>query len=337
MSRRRRRTLISLAVFLVLVPLLALGFMSGMGRISMGTEMSFDPRLVGGQDQYQGAAYCQTCHEQEYEEWRTSLMANATTEATFEHRQRQLAWMMSPDKCLACHAPLERAGVLSGESISCEVCHGPGRTEMVVPNFCITCHQDGGDFILTTGTEYNESHAPGQGKTCGSCHMPVVDGRPSHYFAGSRSDPESYRDVVIVQDISQEAAGIAVTVRNTVGGHYMPTGSEDKIIYLEVTGYDTTGGVVFKKEHAFQKSVFFMGTIPMQITGDNRLKADEVRRVLIETGERPARVRARITIRPVGLDGERREFVIHEQETTFPKVAAHIDEEASSAHFLFLH
>lgn len=41
------------------------------------------------------------------EEWQSSLMANATTEAAFEHRSRQLAWMMGgPDKCKACHAPI---------------------------------------------------------------------------------------------------------------------------------------------------------------------------------------------------------------------------------------
>jgi hypothetical protein len=322
MSTRLRQVLIALALFLMLMPLLALGFMSAMGRVRMGTEMSFDPRLVAGQDQYQGATYCRTCHEQEYGEWRTSLMANATTEALFEHRSRQLAWMMSPDKCLACHAPLERAGVISGESISCEVCHGPGRTEAVARNFCVVCHGLSEEGILTTGSEYTASPASQQGKTCETCHMPVVDGRPSHRFAGSRSDPESYRGVVIVQDISREADGIAVTVRNTVEGHWLPTGAEVNIIYLEVTGYDAVGDVTFDDEHAFEKSVFFMGTMPMQITGDNRLEAGEVRRVLFETGERPGRVRARIMIRPVGLDGKRREFVIHEQETTFTVAAA---------------
>jgi hypothetical protein len=205
---------------------------------------------------------------------------------------------------------------------------------MVVPNFCIVCHQDSGDFILTTGTEYSESPAAGQGKTCGSCHMPLVDGRSSHRFAGSRADPESYRGVVIVENIALEDGGIAVTVRNTVEGHSLPTGSEDKIIYLEVTGYDAAGGVVYHKEHAFEKSVFFMGTMPMQITGDNRLEAGEVRRVLFETSERPARIEAIIKIKPVGLDGKRREFVIHQEEATFPKAAAHIDEEVTNAHLL---
>ncbi len=152
--------------------------------------------------------------------------------------------------------------------------------------------------------------------------MPLVEGRPSQRFAGSRADPESYRGVVIVESIALEDGGIAVTVKNTVEGHSLPTGSEDKIIYLEVTGYDAARDVIFDDEHAFEKSVFFMGTIPMEITGDNRLEAGEVRRVLFETWERPTSVRARITIRPVGLDGERREFVIHEQETTFPVAAA---------------
>ena len=61
----------------------------------------------------------------------------------------------------------------------------------------------------------------------------------------------------------------------------------------------------------------------MQITGDNRLEAGEVRRLLFETDATLARVEAIVSIRPVGLDGERREFVIHEQEAAFPESAAH--------------
>lgn len=99
---------------------------------------------------------------------------------------------------------------------------------------------------------------------CESCHMPVVEGWRSHRFAGSRGVPESYRGVVIVQDIGREAEGIVVTVRNTVEGHGLPTGAEANIIYLEVTGYDAGGGVAFHKEHTFLKSVFFVGTMPME-------------------------------------------------------------------------
>jgi hypothetical protein len=249
-------------------------------------------------------------------------MANATTEDTFRHRSRQLAWKMTPDKCLARHAPLESAGALSGESISCEVCHGPGGTELVVPMLCVACHQDGGDFILTTGSEYAASPAARQGKTSETCHMPVVDGRSSHHFAGSHAAPESYRGVVTVEDITLVSEGIEVTVRNTVYGHSMPTGSEDKIIYLVVTGYDAGGDTAYREEHAFLKSAFFMGTIPMQITGDNRLEAGEVRRLLFETDETLARVQAIVSIRPAGLDGERREFMIHEMEAAFPESAA---------------
>jgi hypothetical protein len=313
MSTRVRRALIALSLFLMFMPLALFGYMAGMGRAMTPPA----PKFVPGQDQYRGAAYCQTCHPQQYEEWQTSLMANATTEALFEHRSRQLAWMMPQDRCLACHAPLVGQGVEKEESISCEVCHGPGRTEAVVGMFCLACHQGSEDFILTTGSEYGASPAAKRGETCESCHMPEVDGRHSHRFAGSRAYPESYRGVVVVEGIALEDEGIAVTVKNTVDGHSLPTGTEAQIIYLEVTGYDAAGRVVYRQEHAFMKSVFFMGTIPMQITGDNRLEAGEVRRVLFETEERPARLEATIKIKPVGLDGVRREFVVHQQEIVF--------------------
>ncbi len=327
-----RRTLVALSLFFMFMPMGFLGFMGVMGRFRMGREMSFAPKLVGGQDQYRGAAYCQTCHPQQYREWRTSLMGNATTEALFEHRSRQLAWMMPQDWCLACHAPLVGQGVKKEESVSCEVCHGPGRTETVTKNFCIACHTMG--FVLTTPSEYAASPAAQQGKTCESCHMPLVDGHPSHSFVGSRADPESYRGVVTVQTINLEKDGIAVTVKNTVEGHSLPTGAEVNVIYLDVTGYDAAGEVVYRQEHAFLKSVFFMGTMPMQLQSDNRLAASEVRRVFFETQERPVRLEATIMIRPVGLDGERREFVVHRQQATFPQVASHVRGSGSDAHLL---
>lgn len=325
MTTKMRRILIALSLFLMLMPLALLGFMAGWGRVRMEPSA---PRLVAGQEQYQGAAYCQTCHPQQYEEWQTSLMGNATTEALFEHRSRQLAWIMPLGRCLPCHAPLAEMGVKKEESISCEVCHGPGRTEAVAGMFCLACHQDSNDFILTTGSEYGASPAARQGKTCESCHMPVVDGRPSHRFAGSRAYPESYRDVVVVEGIALEdegIEGIAVTVRNTVEGHSLPTGAPENVLFLEVTGYDVAGGVVYRQEYAFQKSVFLVGTAPMEITGDNRLKAGEVRSVLFETDIRPTSVEITVKIRPVGLDGVRREFLVHRQEVSFPQAAAYIE------------
>ena len=60
MSTRLRRTLIALALFLMLIPFVALGGMGGMGRVRMG---SVPPSLVEGQEQYRGAVYCQTCHQ----------------------------------------------------------------------------------------------------------------------------------------------------------------------------------------------------------------------------------------------------------------------------------
>ncbi len=330
-----RRRLVALSLFFMLMPLGFLGVMGGIGRVRMGREISFAPRLVAGQDQYRGAAYCQSCHPQEYREWQNSLMANATTEVLFEHRSRQLAWMMPEDRCLACHAPLVGQGVKKEEGVSCEVCHGPGRTETVTKNFCVACHVPIGS-VLTTN-EYAASPAARQGKTCASCHMPLVDGHPSHSFVGARADPESYRGVVTVESISLEQDGIAVTVKNTVEGHSLPTGEPlDNVIYLDVAGYDASGKVVYRQEHAFLQSVFYMGTMPMQIQSDNRFEAGEVRRVFFETQERPARLEATIMIRPVGLDGERREFVVHRQEAAFPQAAAHVGGSGSDA-YLLLH
>ncbi len=305
----------------MLMPLALLGFMALMSRVRMGPSHD---NLVAGQGQYQGAVYCQPCHPQQFEEWQTSLKANATKEARFKPISRTMAWMMPVDRCQACHAPLVNQGVKKEEGITCEVCHGPERTMTVVRNFCVACHQDSEDFILTTGSEYAASPAAQRGKTCESCHMPMVAGRHSHRFAGSRADPQSYKGVVVVEDIVLEDDGISVTVRNTVEGHSLPTGAEVNIIYLVVTGYDAAGEVIYRQERAFLKSVFFVGTVPMEITGDNRLKAGEVRRVLFETQEKPSRLEATIKIRPLGLDGVRSEFVIHQQEAVFSQASAHI-------------
>lgn len=318
MGRKLRRVVIGLSLFLLLLPLALLGLMAGWGRMRMGAMLGA-PRFVAGAEAYQGAAFCGGCHQAEYDQWRTSLMANATTEAMFAHRSRQLAWMMPPEQCLGCHAPLARTGTgPREEGVSCEVCHGPGRTEVTVRNLCVACHQDRMDFVLTTASEYAASPAAADGRTCESCHMPRVDGVASHHFAGSRAAPDSYAGVVAIEDIALDGESVVVTVRNTVEGHFLPTAAEVNALYLDVVGYDAAGRTVLRQTYPFQKAVFSIGTMPMQVLSDNRLRPGERRQVVFAGAEHPVRLHASVVMRPVGVDGKRREFTVSEKEVVEP-------------------
>jgi hypothetical protein len=45
--------------------------------------------------------------------------------------------------------------------------------------------------------------------------------------------------------VGQRERQLVVVVRNNVSGHYLPTGAQENMLFLEVTGYDDRGEVVY--------------------------------------------------------------------------------------------
>jgi len=98
---------------------------------------------------------CQSCHAEEYDEWKNSVHAGAGLDPLF---QEQLANAHNQEECLTCHASGTVAGALEAgsekvmaEGVTCEACHGayqeghPAETTMKLPvaseATCRTCHE----------------------------------------------------------------------------------------------------------------------------------------------------------------------------------------------------
>jgi hypothetical protein len=98
-----------------------------------------------------GPESCRTCHKEAYETWRASAHARAHETLQPEQRKNPL--------CLQCHSRDEaRSGQAQVVGVSCETCHGPGRSyqvdvvmrdkelarmmglQDVTPQSCLTCH-----------------------------------------------------------------------------------------------------------------------------------------------------------------------------------------------------
>ncbi|CAB1370430.1 protein of unknown function [Denitratisoma oestradiolicum] len=209
------------------------------------------------------------------------------------------------------------------ESITCEVCHGPGLTQAVVRDVCKGCHgQPLGEtepepsaIMQSTPLEFERSVAKRDGQTCPDCHMPKQGGMSFHGSKSSRVAPESYKGVVRVENIERRSSQIVVTVKNNVTGHWLPTGAATNVIFLEVVGYDAKGQVAYQNEHRFEKSVFSFRKMPMAVTGDTRLKDNEKREVTFDVPMSVVRISATLTIKPRLLSGEAVEFVIDHRDT----------------------
>ena len=68
-----------------------------------------------------GAESCRACHREAYDVWKASPHARAHESLTPEQAQKPL--------CLQCHSRDEaRSGQARVAGVSCETCHGPGRS-----------------------------------------------------------------------------------------------------------------------------------------------------------------------------------------------------------------
>lgn len=277
-------------------------------RIEAMTQRSA-PRLVAGEGEYQGAAYCATCHPRQVEDWRGSLHAQATTEASYGPRYGELSWAMSLERCDGCHAPTS----LRQEGVSCEVCHGPGRTEKIARDICRGCHQVNSSTPvmepLSTGREFETSKAHAAGLDCVACHMAARRGRSFHGFSGSRTTPSVYSGVVSIQSVERKAGTLVVTVKNNVAGHSLPTGAPENIVFLTAAGFNAQGEPVYTREYRFEKHMFRFRRMPMITMADTRLTDGETRALEFSVPQ-AVRVEVTLAIRPILWTGEQVEQVV---------------------------
>ncbi len=171
---------------------------------------------------------------------------------------------------------------------------------------CAPCHDYKNSLgfpVLTTYSEWKESRAAREGKTCQSCHMyrvagQVVDPRIQrsgeakvnlHQMPGSHSLEQLNRTISANLLTAREAdqLKVAVEVTNRIAGHYVPTGSALRQVVLEVNVESYDGGR-FRGERVYRRRVADQQGNPIdreylailkgaKVLSDTRLASEEKR------------------------------------------------------------
>lgn len=221
---------------------------------------------------------------------------------------------------------------MQGDAIGCATCHvrdgvilGPfGDTaaphptrkapELLTPEVCTQCHQASAHFpeinllcAFGTGAEYEAGPYDDEGKTCQSCHMPMVDRplmkgtetRPTrrHWFGGSLipKAPQYAEEVAsfakhyphgltLAWDVPTDSlpAGkqtLTATYTNAEAGHRLPTGDPERWVTVRATVQTADGAVLATAEERLGSVYTWWPEIDK--VSDNRLAPRESRQLTL--------------------------------------------------------
>ncbi len=238
------------------------------------------------------AEECGGCHEEIYEEWLGSMHAKAWTDPYYQVDYR---FDGSQQICLNCHIPLENqqenrvVGFRDNEKFDPILQPNPDfdvelQQEGVT---CAVCHVKDGKIVGPFGTE----DAP----------RPVATGMDEregsrHLFRGGH-DPEMVKSALTVShEIETGPRGdrIILTLTNTGADHYLPTGTPDRHLTLELKLFDQRGELLKEEKHTMMRHILWRPFIVDLI--DTRLPPREPRKFDFEIPRNPASPAARLDV-----------------------------------------
>lgn len=210
---------------------------------------------------------------------------------------------------------------LQQEGVTCAVCHvkdgkivGPFETEDaphpvsvdremtrgIKP--CQKCHVVPGKrwdtfFRFPPCGTVAEIEEGGNEIDCLECHMPAItrpaafgmDDRPGrqHLFRGGH-DPEMVQSALTVshdQETGPKGTRFTFTLTNTGTDHYLPTGTPDRHLTLDLKLLDRKGEILKEEKHTMKRHILWRPFI-MDLT-DTRLPPDEPREFTFDVPRKP--------------------------------------------------
>ena len=167
---------------------------------------------------------------------------------------------------------------------------------------CAGCHSFKNRHGVAVGDTYNEwksSQSAEEGKQCQNCHMHEIAGKTATEGGRDKIHDHSLshnlatmREAVKVKFIQTGKPGsrlsVQVEIHNAKAGHYVPTGTPERKLVLEVQTLDAAGGTLESQKRIYSKTivdsdgkeissdgdVFLHG---VRISEDNRLAPGEKR------------------------------------------------------------
>lgn len=230
--------------------------------------------------------------------------------------------------CATCHV---RDGVVLGPYGDTKAPHPVKKQDgLLTVEVCTQCHQAQARFdtlglvcVFGTGAEHAASPQAAEGKTCQSCHMPLVE-RPltnlgqdfpvrktrRHWFGGSLipKKPEfaaelealrahyppglAVRPVPPPEDIrAGQRVELQVEIENAEAGHYLPTGDPERFLQVEFRVIDEAGAIVAQRKERI--GIVYEWYPKVKKLSDNRLAPLEKRNLTFGF-EAPGQGRLRI-------------------------------------------
>jgi len=223
--------------------------------------------------------------------------------------------------CAVCHIRNGRiVGPFPTDRAPHPVEHDPGMSQGIQP--CLRCHVVAGKrwdtfYAIPPCGTVAEIESGGQAIDCISCHMPAVvrpaaEGMPArkggrHLFHGGH-EPERVKESLRVEH-RLEDDGLVVTLTNVGAAHYLPTGTPDRHLTLELKLLGPGEEVLKEKVHTMKRYILWRPFIVD--LRDTRLpyqKPSEFRLPLIRSGpSAPAAID--VTVRYHLLDEARRKKI----------------------------
>jgi hypothetical protein len=171
--------------------------------------------------------------------------------------------------CAVCHIRNGRiVGPFPTDKAPHPVEHDPEMSQGIKP--CLRCHVVSGKrwdtfYAIPPCGTVAEIDAGGRTIDCVSCHMPSVvrpaaEGMPArkgrqHLFHGGH-EPGRVKESLRV-DHRLEDDGLVVTLTNVGAAHYLPTGTPDRHLTLEVKLLGRGGEVVKEKVHTMKRYILW--------------------------------------------------------------------------------
>jgi len=390
---KKKSIIISVIVILVIV-FFAWRFIRPMNifivddRFAWPVDTSQSPAVLGGLS----AKECAICHQDFYDEWKTTIHSQAWTDPYF-----RIDWKFdgSQHSCRLCHTPLDRQqphkvlgyqdtdkwdpilednpnfdSKLQHEGVTCAACHyREGKIVGVLGNtnaphpvkklddpnqVCVRCHIVEGDKWDTffrfppcgTVAEIESSFVPDskditvKGNTgervisdtsslgCVECHMPLVKRSlvkggmeretRRHYWRGGH-DPEMVKKALTISFSEQMSShnkdkrSFALTITNTGAAHYVPTGTPDRHLTIQLRILDKNNTVLEDNTNTIKRYVMWRPFIVD--LKDTRLPRWQPRTYQIDVSNIGKAAKVEAVVRYHLLDENRRKRIGYKNKT----------------------
>jgi len=307
------RRALTILLILLLLGLTLFGAFIYLARKSEGIAFLNTVRYEVGE--HKGAAYCRTCHQEIYAEWKKnsrhaiSITAGSVRDVMYKLKKHTILNYVlgGEDMCYACHGPKA-----ANEGIDCETCHGPALSDTPIveshdkvfrvnmaalkkADFCAKCHEIPG--WVTPYSDWKKTNLDSKGITCQACHMAPRDGsRAYHGFDSFVINQHIYDGYLSLSDIRLHFPTLTLSIENHIKAHGVPAGGPTRILSLEILCSDGNGKQLHKTRRTFAKYhrvLPVLGFWPYKIVADSQLKTGERRALNITL---PAELEGRIKL-----------------------------------------